>query len=72
MNNTDNRRQRIKRSTAIPVALLLYLGVMSYIGWSDFASGKTTALFYFGVIGSTLAVIILLHFTLKKREKRHK
>lgn len=72
MNNTDNRHRRIRRSTAIPLALLLYLAAMSYIGWADFASGKTSAAFYFGVIGSTLAVIILLHFTLKKREKTRK
>lgn len=41
---------------------------MSYIGWPNYASGETSALYYFGTIGVTLAIIILLHFNLKRRE----
>ena len=57
----------MKRSVVIPVILLIYLGVMSYIGRGELFAGHY--LFYFGVIGITLVVIYLLHLTLKKREK---
>ena len=42
---------------------------MAYIGWPDYAAGRTTALYYFGIIGITVLVIILLHFNLKKRDR---
>ncbi len=57
----------MKRSVVIPFILLIYLGVMSYIGRGEFLAGHY--LFYFGVIGLTLVVIYLLHLTLKKRER---
>lgn len=56
-----------KKSTIIPLALFVYLIVMSYIGRSHLLAGDY--LFYFGVIGVTLLIIVLLHFMLKKREK---
>lgn len=61
--------KKIPRSTLIPVILLIYLAVMSYIGYGDYASGKSTPLFYFGVIGVTLLVILLLHLSLKRRDR---
>ena len=61
--------KKIPRSTLIPVILLIYLAVMSYIGYGDYASGKSTPLFYFGVIGVTLLVIFLLHLSLKRRDR---
>ncbi len=51
----------------IPLALLIYLGVMSYIGLPLYHEGNY--LKYFGIIGGSLLVIILLHFSLKRREK---
>jgi hypothetical protein len=60
---------KIKRSTLIPAALLVYLAVMSSIGWKQYASGDMSAAEYFGIIGVTLAVIVLLHFNLKRRER---
>lgn len=60
---------KIKRSTLIPIVLAVYLAVMAYIGYSDYASGHTSALQYFGTIGVTLAIIVLLHFNLKHRER---
>ena len=60
--------KRIPRHTLIPILLLCYLGAMAYIGWPDYAAGRTTALYYFGIIGITVLVIILLHFNLKKRD----
>ena len=59
--------KRIKKSTLIPLALLAYLAFMAVVGFSYFQSGEY--LFYFGVLGITLFIIVLLHFTLKKREK---
>lgn len=59
--------RRYKRSTIIPLALLVYLAGMAYIGRSYFLAGDYT--FYFGVIGATLLIIVLLHFSLKKKEK---
>lgn len=62
------KRKRIKRSTLVPLLLAAYLGVMARIGWPEYASGKTSALYYFGIIAATLVVIVLLHFNLKRRE----
>jgi quinol-cytochrome oxidoreductase complex cytochrome b subunit len=59
--------KRYKKSTIIPLALLVYLIGMSYIGRLHFYAGEYV--FYFGVIGVTLFIIVLLHFMLKKREK---
>jgi 4-hydroxybenzoate polyprenyltransferase len=59
-----------KRSTIIPILLAIYLAVMAYIGWPAYASGQTSALQYFGTIAATLLILVLLHFTLKKRENK--
>lgn len=60
---------KIKRSTLIPVILLVYLAVMSYIGFPEYQAGHY--LYYFGVIGITLLIIGILHIFLKKRERLH-
>lgn len=57
----------MKRSTTIPLLLLVYLAVMSYVGRGELTAGNY--LFYFGVIGITLVCIVLLHFSLKRRER---
>ena len=62
-------KRRYKKSTIVPVLLLIYLAVMATIGWREYAIGKTSALYYFGIIGATLVCIVLLHFSLKRREK---
>lgn len=59
--------KRFKKSTMVPLLLLVYLAAMSIIGLSYFNAGNYG--YYFGVIGGTLIVIIILHFLLKKREK---
>lgn len=56
-----------KRSTVIPLALFAYLGVMCYVGRSIFFEGQY--LYYFGVIAGSLLAIILLHFSLKRKER---
>ena len=56
-----------RRSTIIPLLLLAYLGVMAYIGRGELLVGNY--LYYFGIIGATLACILALHLVLKRREK---
>lgn len=60
---------KIKRSTAIPVALAVYLAVMAYIGYPGYASGATSALTYFGTIAITIVILIVLHFNLRYRDR---
>lgn len=60
---------KIRRSILIPLVLLVYLAVMASIGWKQYAAGEMSATYYFGVIAVTLAVIVLLHFNLRKRER---
>lgn len=60
---------KIKRSTLIPAILAVYLVVMATIGYSDYAFGRTSALFYFGIIAVTVVILILLHFNIKHRER---
>ncbi len=59
----------MKKSIVIPILLLIYLGFMSYVGYSGYASGEYSAFYYFGVIAATLCVIVILHFNLKRRER---
>ncbi|MDE5662207.1 MAG: hypothetical protein K2F91_01420 [Muribaculaceae bacterium] len=61
--------KKLKRSTVIPLILAIYLAVMAYIGYPEYAAGRTSALYYFGIIGITSIILILLHFNLKKRER---
>lgn len=60
---------KLSRAVLIPAILLVYLAVMSVMGWEGYTSGRTSALMYFGVIAVTLGIIVLLHFTIKKRER---
>ncbi|MDE6207109.1 MAG: hypothetical protein K2M55_04815 [Muribaculaceae bacterium] len=60
---------KVQRSVLIPAVLAVYLAVMAVIGWPDYASGRTSALQYFGTIGVTLIILVLLHFNLKRRER---
>lgn len=59
----------MKRSVMIPALLLVYLGVMAVLGYPEYAGGRTTAASYFGIIGITFVVIILLHFNIKHRDR---
>lgn len=58
---------KLRRSTVIPLILLVYLGVMSYIGRGELLAGRY--FYYFGIIGATLVVIWLLHLSLRRRER---
>lgn len=60
----------MKKSTLIPAILTIYLAVMATIGYKQWRTGAYSALFYFGLIALTLACIILLHFHLKRQERK--
>lgn len=59
--------RHLRRSTVIPILLLIYLAVMSYIGRGELAQGHY--LYYFSIIALTLAAIVGVHFSLKRREQ---
>lgn len=61
-------KTKIKKSTLIPLLLLLYLAYMAYLGLPYLQTGRY--LYYFGIIAATLIIIVLLHYTLKYREKQ--
>ncbi|MDE6653396.1 MAG: hypothetical protein K2K37_03300 [Muribaculaceae bacterium] len=61
--------KKIPRSTLIPSVLLVYLAVMSYFGYLEYAAGKSSPLYFYGIIASTLVVIFLLHLTLRRKER---
>ncbi len=42
---------------------------MACIGYPEYASGNTSALYYFGTIAVTIVILILLHFNLRHRER---
>ena len=54
----------MKKSTWLPLLLLIYLGIMCYIGRGEFYAGNS--LYYFGIIAATLFCILLLHIFLKR------
>lgn len=59
--------KRFRKSVFIPAMLLIYLGVMAYLGRDMLSgSGRTE---YFLILIVTLACIALLTFTLRKQEK---
>ena len=58
---------KTKKSTWLPLLLLVYLMVMAYVGRGQVAAGKY--LQYFGVMGVSLLVIVLLHFTQRAPQK---
>lgn len=63
---------KLTRPITIPLILLIYLGVMAYLGLEGLKTGQTSLLTYTLTIIVTLGIIIALHFFLKKREKLRK
>lgn len=61
--------KKIPRSTLIPILLLIYLAIMSYIGLAGVRSGQMSVIGYIATIAITLGVIYLLHIFLKKRDR---
>lgn len=56
----------------VPVLLMVYLAAMSFVGYPRYAAGQMSALQYFGIIAATVAVIVLLFFSLRARYRRGK
>ena len=56
-----------KRSTVIPLCLLVYLAVMAWMGRGRLLAGEY--LYYFGVLGGSLAIIAVLYWSLRRKEK---
>jgi len=64
----------MKKINILTVALLIYLLVMSYIGWPG-RNGKLNYTEYFAVIGGSAVLIFLLRFLrirLLKMRNKHK
>ncbi|MDE6715145.1 MAG: hypothetical protein K2J74_01555 [Muribaculaceae bacterium] len=60
--------RKIDKSVLVPLLLLVYLGVMVYLfGMRYYYAGDYA--FFFGITGSTLLIIIALHFVMKRRER---
>ncbi|MGL5318990.1 MAG: hypothetical protein ACRC9Q_09935 [Bacteroidales bacterium] len=59
---------KIRKSVMLPIALLIYLGVISYMSYPEYKETQNH-LEYFGVIGGTIAIIAVLYFFLRKRER---
>lgn len=63
---------KLKRYDIVPLVLLVYLGVMVYLGYPDYVAGATPAWLYFGGTAFTLLVIFFLRINLKKRAQYRK
>ena len=57
-------------SVLMPIFMLIYLGVMAYMGRGHLFAGEY--FFYFGIIGVGLIIIALLAFVLRKKEQMRK
>lgn len=61
--------KRLNKSIVIPAVLLAYLGAMAYMAWPNYRKGELSHIAYFGTIVLTLAVIVALHFVIRRRER---
>lgn len=61
------KNYKLKKYDVVPAVLLVYLGVMVYLGYPDYVAGATPAWLYFGGTVFTILVIILLRINMKKR-----
>lgn len=62
-----DKKFKIKRSIVFPAIMLIYLAVMAWIGRDRLYRGEY--LYYFGIVGVGLVIIVLLYFALRKKEK---
>ena len=65
-----SKKIKIKRSVVFPLIMLAYLAVMAWLGRDRLERGEY--LYYFGIIGVGLIIIVLLYFSLRKKEKLRK
>ena len=62
-----SKKIKIKRSVVFPIIMLAYLAVMAWLGRDRLERGEY--LYYFGIIGMGLIIIVLLYFSLRKKEQ---
>lgn len=59
-----------RRSTLIPLCLFAYLLFMAiYFGYPSYQRGALSGLEFAGIVVASLVTIVLLHFSLKKRDR---
>lgn len=66
----ENNKKSYKH-IIIPLCLLIYLGIMAYIGREELQE-QNGAIFYYGKIALGLLVLVMLHFVLKRKAKLRK
>jgi LPXTG-motif cell wall-anchored protein len=60
--------RKTKKQFFLPAVLLVYLAIMAYISYPRYkASGNWGE--YFAVIGISVALVVLLFFLLRRRQK---
>ena len=64
---TNKKHSKIKRSVVFPSIMLAYLAAMAWVGRDRLERGEY--LYYFGIIGIGLIIIVLLYFSLRKKEQ---
>ena len=65
-----SNNSKTRMSVLMPIFMLIYLGVMAYMGRGHLFAGEY--FFYFGIIGVGLIIIALLAFVLRKKEQMRK
>ena len=63
----SKKRSKIRRSVIFPIIMLVYLAAMAWIGRDRLERGEY--LYYFGIIGIGLVIIVLLYLSLRKKEE---
>ena len=63
----ENNKKSYKH-IIIPLCLLIYLGVMAYIGRNELQQ-ENGAIYYYGKITLGLLVLVMLHIVLKRKAK---
>ncbi len=63
----EKQKKSIKH-IIIPICLLIYLGIMAYIGKDELLE-PNGAFYYYGKIALALLVIVMLYFVLKRKAK---
>ena len=61
--------KHLPRHVVIPAALLVYLVIMAVYAYDSWAAGQMSSLQYFGTIGMTVAIIVVLSWSLRRRDR---
>lgn len=61
--------KKLSKTILLPGALLIYLVGMAVACYPAYEAGEYSAFYYFGVLGASLIVVILLYFALKRKER---